>query len=54
MLHRGQLFLKKLMEARGKVAKLASSFIVDGSVSFNRRSDYCSVGYSGMKLINKS
>jgi hypothetical protein len=35
MLHRGQLFLKKLMEARGKVAKLASSFIVDGSVSFN-------------------
>lgn len=31
MLHRGQLFLKKLMEARGKVAKLASSFIVDGS-----------------------
>ncbi|CAG2053508.1 unnamed protein product [Timema podura] len=30
MLHRGQLFLKKLMEARGKVAKLAADFIVDG------------------------
>jgi hypothetical protein len=25
------------MEARGKVAKLASSFIVDGSVSCNRK-----------------
>ncbi|XP_049842812.1 translation initiation factor eIF-2B subunit alpha isoform X1 [Schistocerca gregaria] len=31
MLHRGKLFLKKLMEARGKVAKLASNFIIDGS-----------------------
>ncbi|PSN39598.1 hypothetical protein C0J52_06897 [Blattella germanica] len=31
MLHRGRLFLKKLMEARGKVAKLAAAFIVDGS-----------------------
>lgn len=31
MLHRGQLFLKKLMEARGKVAKSAAGFIVDGS-----------------------
>nr|CAD7573893.1 unnamed protein product [Timema californicum] len=30
MLHRGQLFLKKLMEARRKVAKLAADFIVDG------------------------
>ncbi|KAJ9577626.1 hypothetical protein L9F63_005813 [Diploptera punctata] len=30
MLHRGQLFLKKLMEARGKVAKAAAGFIVDG------------------------
>ncbi|KAF6203736.1 hypothetical protein GE061_002075 [Apolygus lucorum] len=32
MLDRGQLFLKKLGEARPKIAKLASSFIVDGSV----------------------
>ncbi|XP_063220797.1 translation initiation factor eIF2B subunit alpha isoform X2 [Bacillus rossius redtenbacheri] len=31
MLQRGKLFLKKLLEARGKVAKLASSFIVNGS-----------------------
>ncbi|XP_069685233.1 translation initiation factor eIF2B subunit alpha isoform X1 [Periplaneta americana] len=31
MLHRGQLFLNKLKGARGKVAKLASAFIVDGS-----------------------
>lgn len=53
MLHRGQLFLKKLMEARGKVAKLASSFIVDGSVSFNIKSSYCSVGHCVMKLIMK-
>lgn len=33
MLHRGEVFLNKLKEARGKVAKLGSSFIVDGSVS---------------------
>lgn len=32
MLHRGEVFLKKLAEARGKVAKLAAPFIVDGSV----------------------
>uniref|UniRef100_A0A1B6CXV9 Translation initiation factor eIF2B subunit alpha n=1 Tax=Clastoptera arizonana TaxID=38151 RepID=A0A1B6CXV9_9HEMI len=31
MLHRGQVFLKKLMEARGKVAKLGAGFITDGS-----------------------
>lgn len=31
MLDRGEIFLKKLQEARGKVGKLASSFIVDGS-----------------------
>ncbi|XP_075231885.1 eukaryotic translation initiation factor 2B subunit alpha [Lycorma delicatula] len=31
MLHRGEIFLKKLMEARGKVAKLASTFIFDGA-----------------------
>ncbi|XP_014245167.1 translation initiation factor eIF-2B subunit alpha isoform X2 [Cimex lectularius] len=31
MLHRGEVFLNKLKEARGKIAKLASSFIVDGS-----------------------
>ncbi|XP_008486746.1 translation initiation factor eIF-2B subunit alpha-like [Diaphorina citri] len=31
MVHRGQVFLKKLTLARGKVAKLAAPFIVDGS-----------------------
>jgi len=31
MLNRGEIFLKKLKEARGKVAKLASTFIEDGS-----------------------
>ncbi|RZF31905.1 hypothetical protein LSTR_LSTR008683 [Laodelphax striatellus] len=31
MLHRGEFFLKKLMEARGKVGKLASTFIFDGA-----------------------
>ncbi|XP_046391998.1 translation initiation factor eIF-2B subunit alpha [Ischnura elegans] len=30
MLNRGKLFLKKLMQAKGKVAQLASSFIIDG------------------------
>lgn len=35
MLHRGKVFMKKLMTARGKIAKLASSFIADGSVSTN-------------------
>lgn len=33
MLHRGEVFLKRLMETRGKVAKLAARFITDGSVS---------------------
>lgn len=33
MLERGNLFLKKLNGARDKVAKLASAFITDGSVS---------------------
>lgn len=33
MHNRGQLFLKKLSGARGKVAKLASAFITDRSVS---------------------
>ena len=33
MLHRGELFLRKLKEARGKVSKSAVGFIVDGSVS---------------------
>lgn len=33
MLHRGKVFLKKLKEARGRVAKLASGFITDGCVS---------------------
>lgn len=31
MLHRGELFLKKLMEARGKVARIGAAFIIDGS-----------------------
>lgn len=31
MLHRGNLFLKRLNETRGKIAKLASPFILDGS-----------------------
>jgi hypothetical protein len=53
MLHRGQLFLKKLMEARGKVAKLASSFIIDGSVSLNKKNVCCSADYSRMKFIKK-
>lgn len=33
MLHRGNLFLKRLNETRGKIAKLASPFILDGSVT---------------------
>jgi hypothetical protein len=33
MLHRGKIFMKKLMNARGKIAKLASTFIADDSVS---------------------
>ncbi|KAL1132440.1 hypothetical protein AAG570_010395, partial [Ranatra chinensis] len=31
MLHRGKVFLKKLQETRGKVSKLASTFIFDSS-----------------------
>lgn len=31
MLNRGELFLQKLAEARGKVARLASPFIIDGT-----------------------
>lgn len=33
MLHRGKIFYKKLVAARGKVAKHAVRFISDGSVS---------------------
>ncbi|CAH0777558.1 unnamed protein product [Bemisia tabaci] len=32
MLHRGEVFLKKLLQARGKVAKQACAFIYDGSI----------------------
>lgn len=35
MLRRGKLFYEKLVNARSKVAKLASNFITDGCVSFN-------------------
>ncbi|OXU26483.1 hypothetical protein TSAR_003609, partial [Trichomalopsis sarcophagae] len=31
MLHRGKIFYEKLVAARGKIAKLASNFITDGS-----------------------
>ncbi|XP_065218097.1 translation initiation factor eIF2B subunit alpha [Planococcus citri] len=31
MLERGKVFMKKLLNAKGKIAKLASSFIADGS-----------------------
>jgi hypothetical protein len=41
------------MEARGKVAKLASSFIVDGSVSINTKSACCNVAYCGIKFIKR-
>lgn len=34
MLERGKLFFEKLNGARDKVAKLASAFITDGSVSY--------------------
>lgn len=34
MLDRGDMFLKKLDQARGKIAKNASKFVVDGCVSY--------------------
>jgi hypothetical protein len=34
MLHRGKIFYEKLIAARGKIAKLASNFITDGSVNY--------------------
>lgn len=35
MLNRGQLFLKKLLEARNIIANQGSQFVIDGSVSVN-------------------
>lgn len=34
MLHRGQMFLKKLSEARNIIAKQCAQFVTDGCVSF--------------------
>jgi len=36
MLDRGKVFLKKLTEARNKVAKITLPFFVDGAVSINK------------------
>lgn len=36
MLHRGQLFLKKLLEARNIIAKQCAQFVTDGCVSVSR------------------
>lgn len=33
MLHRGQMFLKKLSEARNTIAKQCAQFVTDGCVS---------------------
>lgn len=33
MLHRGQIFLKKLLEARNVIAKQCAQFVTDGCVS---------------------
>lgn len=33
MLHRGQMFLKKLLEARNIIAKQCAQFVTDGCVS---------------------
>lgn len=33
MLHRGQLFLDKLLEARGIIARQCAQFVIDGCVS---------------------
>lgn len=35
MLQRGKFFIRKLLEAKRKIAKLASTFIINDSVSFN-------------------
>lgn len=34
MVHRGQIFLKKLLEARNIIAKQGAQFITDGCVSY--------------------
>lgn len=39
MLHRGQLFLKKLLEARNIIAKQCAQFVIDGCVSYQQRSE---------------
>jgi len=40
MLDRGKVFLKKLTDARNKVAKITLPFFVDGTVSINMHA-YC-------------
>jgi len=40
MLDRGKVFLKKLTDARNKVAKITLPFFVDGTVSINTYT-YC-------------
>lgn len=35
MLHRGEMFLKKLSEARNIIAKQCAQFVIDGCVSFH-------------------
>lgn len=35
MVHRGELFLKKLLEARNLIAKQGSQFVTDGCVSIS-------------------
>lgn len=40
MLDRGKVFLKKLTEARNKVAKITLPFFVDGIVSINKYIGY--------------
>lgn len=37
MVHRGKIFYEKLIASRGKIAKQASKFIRDGSVSYRSR-----------------
>lgn len=40
MVHRGQIFLKKLLEARNIIAKQGAQFIADGCVSYDICSTY--------------
>lgn len=40
MVHRGQLFLKKLLESRNICAKKGAQFVTDGCVSFPILNDF--------------